>query len=287
LASFARFLVDNGLASESAVLEALVCHVESQPPLCTIVRREGLLSASDQLRVLEHQEVQGCGYREALAQLGFWSDPLVSRLGELASAAAQPFSELLLRTGALGPAQLNLAFDEFACHAPTPPSPQQSKSEAASKAQGGAAATRFDQGMWQAFLELFDAPRRQRVDELVAQWKTDPSADLLRAIAAEWTPLRAGARFLGNSTLEALLSDGARALLALAARDLPLPPADGAAVATLILEIGELTWALASAASSSGPDSTKGPVDDRRIELALTKARALQSPVQATGGIKP
>lgn len=283
MACFARFLIDNGLASEGAVLEALVRHVESQPPLCAIVRRESLLSLTDQLRVLEHQEAHACGYREALTQLDLWTEPLAGRLAELASAAAQPFADLLLRTGALGPAELNLAFDEFVGQAPTGARLDKLATKDAKPVKRDTA-TRYDQGMSQAFLELFDDSRRQRTETLVARWRSDPSADLLRSIVAEWGPLRAGARFLGNGSLEALLSEGTKALLAVAARALPAAPDDGAVVAALVLEILELSWTLARTPSASEQDSNKDSVDMRRIELVLTKARALQAPIQHGDG---
>lgn len=201
---FGRFLVEKGLITEEALLQALVRQVEELPCVQSIVQESKVLSVQEQLATFERQWQTGAEFRRSALELGFWSDHLQQEVRQRLVAKRKPLGQLLVEQGKLTLDQLTKALDEFvAAAAPKDKIETAPKLETTASEQGVS-----PQGVL-LYLSLFDEDmhlRLQQADDKELRALIPPLAFVSRKVGLAdsheaWRELE---RSLAPATLERL-----------------------------------------------------------------------------------
>jgi len=110
---FGTFLLEQRLITEDQLLAALVAQVEAVPSVAKIVFDRGLLSKSDQLKVMSHQALNRCEFVAACRALGMWGESLEAAIIEAVARSREPIGATLVRNQVISQQQLDDQLSAF------------------------------------------------------------------------------------------------------------------------------------------------------------------------------
>lgn len=96
---FGQFLIEENQIDEGQLLLALIVQLRSSPSTGEVIFESDLLSKSDQLRILEHQQIHGSDYRGSARELDLWSVELFQRVSSAIQSSRTPLGEILVSLG--------------------------------------------------------------------------------------------------------------------------------------------------------------------------------------------
>ena len=246
MSSFSRFIIDQRLASEAEVLDAIVTSIASQPKLCTVVYEQKLLSTKDQMRAIEYQSAHSVTYQQALSDLGLWNDDIAKTVAEHTSRSTTPFSTVLVDKQITDFPSIIRAFDEFIATSKSS-TPSLRSVETKQKFSDLPHDSGSSTNPISNFAQCFDIARYGLMTSMINDWNSFPPesrAQVIHAIIAEWDAIRIAAESIGASETAALLEAGIYMLQNNSSTSENINAGQIAHLTTIALNVTHIAWAL-------------------------------------------
>jgi hypothetical protein len=110
---FGEFLVENNLATTEQVLEAVITQLRSVKSTAELIFDHALLSPTDQLKILSHQQYSGMDFRSSASTLALWNSELATKVADLVRLKRRPLGEVLVELGFLSDQSLTQALEAY------------------------------------------------------------------------------------------------------------------------------------------------------------------------------
>lgn len=111
--SLGQYLVDSGVVSKEAYVNAVVEQSSKSPSILEIAKKHGILNAEQIFQVVTTQSREGVGFIEACSRHGLWSEELRIALSQKVEEARPPLAQILIDQGSAERSNLLKILDEY------------------------------------------------------------------------------------------------------------------------------------------------------------------------------